>query len=382
MVRAGEAFVQDQVAIQANGLDNGIIRILLDEQTGGIKELTARGIEGNFADPASGYTLNQYLFLPGDNLADVQSTSAVKITVKEPGPLVASYVVESQAPGCNALTTEYRLWAGADYVEMVNCVDKKRGPQTPTPGDWVFAQKGGKESVNFAFPFQVPDGVMRLDIPLGMMQPERDQIPSACKNWFTVGRWADVSNEQKGVTWVTLDAPLLQVGELSARLLGSQSNPDVWRKAVDPTQTLFSWVMNNHWGTNYRAYQEGPVLFRYALRPHDGFVSGAAARFATGLSHNLIAAPAVGSVPAVPRLQVTPTDAMVIAFKPSEDGKAWIVRLFGAAEEDTEATLQWSDPAPHALYLSDTSEKAIQKQHGPVIVPAWDVVTLRAEFAR
>ena len=47
-----------------------------------------------------------------------------------------------------------------------------------------------------------------MDVPFGIVRPELDQIPSACKNWFSVNRWVDVSNDQLGVTWVTLDAPL------------------------------------------------------------------------------------------------------------------------------------------------------------------------------
>ena len=146
-----------------------------------------------------------------------------------------------------------------------------------------YTDKEGKESVNFAFPFHVPGGEMRLDLPLGVIRPELDQMPSACKNWLTVGRWADVANRDFGVTWVTLDAPLVQVGGITATLLNSQTNPDTWRKTIEPTQQLYSWAMNNHWGTNYRAYQEGPTVFRFVLRPHRRLDPAEASRFAIGL---------------------------------------------------------------------------------------------------
>lgn len=375
----GLAYPKDSVTVQDNVLDNGILRLRVDEKTGGILDLQAKGFDGNFVDTASGYAMNEYVFLEGDNLANLQRNGAVKISIKEKGPLVASLLIESEAPGCNALRREVRLSAGADYVELINVVDKKRAAVSPKPGDGQFAQKGGKESVNFAFPFKVPNGVLRLDLPLGVIEPEKDQMPSACKNWFTVGRWADVSSESQGITWVTLDAPLVEVGEISATLLGSQANPDVWRKHVEPTQKLFSWAMNNHWGTNYRAYQEGPVTFRYALRPHRGYEPDAATRFATGLSQPLIAAPALGDSIAVPRLQIKPEGATAIALKPSDDGKAWIVKLYGASGKDIQAQLLWCDPAPKSIWLSDTSEKPLKKLDGPVSLPAWDVVTLRAE---
>ncbi|HWH71673.1 MAG TPA: glycosyl hydrolase-related protein, partial [Candidatus Sulfotelmatobacter sp.] len=243
-----------------------------------------------------------------------------------------------------------------------------------------FMAKEGKESLNFAFPFNVPNGNILLDVPLGVMAPETDQMPSACKNWFTVGRWADVSNKQRGVTWVTLDAPLLQIGGLTARLLNSQTNPDVWRKQVEPTQKIYSWAMNNHWGTNYRAYQEGPTVFRFVLRPHRKSGPAEAARFATGFTQPLLARPAGGSPPVQPLLRVAPDEVLVTALKPSEDGKAWIVRLFGASGKAASAKLHWGQCAPKAVFLSDTSEQPGQKVAGRVPVPGYGLTTLRVEF--
>ena len=57
---------------------------------------------------------------------------------------------------------------------------------------------------------------MRMDIPWAVMRPEVDQMAGACKNWFTVGRWVDVSNRDYGVTWATLDAPHGVVGAITA----------------------------------------------------------------------------------------------------------------------------------------------------------------------
>ncbi|MEW6235692.1 MAG: polysaccharide lyase family protein [Candidatus Omnitrophota bacterium] len=380
VVAKGAAYAKEKAEAKGAALDNGLLRVSIDEKTGGIIGLRAKGIDGNFVDADSSYALNDYLYLEGDNLADLQRNEPVKISVKENGPLVASLLIESNAPGCNSLQREVRLVAGFDYVVMTNLVDKKRAPANPQPGDWKFAQKGGKESVNFAFPFHVPNGKLLLDVPLGAIQPEIDQMPSACKNWFTVGCWADASNGEKGITWVTLDAPLVEVGGITATLLGSQNNPAVWRKKVEPTTEIFSWAMNNHWGTNYRAYQEGPIVFRYALRPHRKFAPDEAARFAAGLSQPLIAARAYGQPLSTPRLEIEPQGAIAIAFKPSDDGKAWIVRLYGASGQDVQANLKWPQPAPESVWLSDSSEKPLKKVDGAVSLPAWEVTTLRAEW--
>ena len=221
---------------------------------------------------------------------------------------------------------------------------------------------------------------MLLDLPLGVIEPEADQMPSACKNWFTAGRFADVSSADRGITWVTLDAPLVQVGGITATLLNSQSDPDVWRARVEPTQALYAWVMNNHWGTNYRAYQEGRVKFRFVLRPHGALDLAEASRLAIGFSHKLIALPARGDPPSgEPLLTVEPADVLVAALKPSDDGAALIVRLFGASGAARSATLTWRSP-PKALSLSSTAEERGAEVRGPVTVPGYGLVTLRAEL--
>ena len=219
-----------------------------------------------------------------------------------------------------------------------------------------------------------------MDIPLAVMRPEIDQLPGACKNWMPVGRWVDVSNKEHGVTWATLDAPLVEIGEISARLLGSQRDPRRWREHIGPTQKFYSWAMNNHWGTNYRAYQEGVVVFRYAVRPHKGYDSAAAARFATALSQPLVSAhTGESSLARSPLLRVEPEDVLVTALKPSDDGKAWIVRLFGASGEDRQAKLTWSSPEPKDVWVSDLSERPATKSGAAVTVRACHLLTLRAD---
>ena len=375
---SGEGEAAPDAGLKAGGavLENGHLRVRVDENTGGIVALRAAGIEANLADTAGGQAINEYLYLIGDDLAALQRNGPVKITVRDKGPLLASLLVESDAPGCHKLTREIRLAADADYVELLDTVDKKRLEAVN------YREPESKESVHFAFPFNVPGGEMRLDVPFGVIRPEWDQMPSACKNWLTVGRWADVSNRDYGVTWVTLDAPLVEVGGLTATLLGSQTSPDVWRRKIEPTQKLYSWAMNNHWGTNYRAYQEGSAVFRFVLRPHRGRSSdGEASRLATGFSQPLVAVPGRGAAPrAAPLLRVEPAAVVVCGLKPSDDRRAIIVRLLSAGDRPVHAKLTWSPPGPKRLWLSDTSEQPKHEVAGDVPLPAWGVVTLRAEL--
>jgi hypothetical protein len=364
-------------SVQGTSLANGLLHVRVDDRTGGIGELHARGIAGNLVDTSADHRINDYLYLKGDVLTDLQGTGSVTIKPGDKGPLVASLLIDSEAPGCHHLRREVRLVAGLDHLELVNTVDKQRLTARS------YYAKDGKESVNFAFPLHVPDSRMLVDLPIGAMRPERDQMPSACKNWLTIGRWADLANRDYGVTWVSLDAPLIQLGGLTARLLNSQFSPDVWRKTIEPTGQIYSWAMNNHWGTNYRAYQEGATVFRYCLRPHHASNPAEASRFAIGLSQPLVATIARGPKPSeIPLLRLSNDNVLITALKPSDDGQAWIVHLYGASGTAVKVGLSWSRPGPKRIWWSDTSERPLREVGGLVDVPAWGVVTLRAERPR
>ena len=369
---------QKDVPATITSLDNGVIHVGIDPVTGAINSVRHHSIDNNFVDSAAGNLANDYLFLHGSNLKDLQRNGKVTITVKENGPVLSTLSITSSAPGCNKLTREVRLISGADYVELTNILDKQRAELNPHPGDYAWANTGGKESVNFGFPFNVPSGAVNIDIPFSVMRPETDQIAGSCKNWVEVGQWADISNPLLGITWVTLDAPLVEVGGITATLLGGQSNPDVWRKKIEPTQKLYSWALNNHWETNYRAYQDGIITFRYALRPHSNFESAEATRFATGLTQPLVVTKATAGDYSHPRLSLSSKDIVVEALKPSEDGKAWIVTLFNASAQKAQTSLQWAGTAG-AMHYSNTAEKPMDAVQGEIAIEPRDVVTVRIE---
>lgn len=347
-------------------LHSGPLTVEIDRQSGAIAGLRSTERPGDLVDARGALRLNEYRYLLGSNPADVQANGPVRIRVKEPGPVVASLLIESDAPGCRRLIREIRAVAGLDRLEIVNTVDKLPVRE--------------KEGVHFGFAFNVPNGVVRLDIPWTVIRPEADQMPGACKNWLTVGRWADVSNGDLGVTLVTLDAPLVEMGGITATLVGSQPDPQAWLSSLEPSQTLFSWVMNNFWHTNYKADQEGPVVFRYALWPHGKYDAAACQRLGMACSQPLVAAAAVTPAPLPSRLRVEPDDVLVTALKRSRDGQALIVRLFGASGEARKAVLTWNEPRPRAICFSDVTEQPRGPAHEPIEIPGWGIVSLRVEL--
>ncbi|HUE66093.1 MAG TPA: glycoside hydrolase family 38 C-terminal domain-containing protein [Rhizomicrobium sp.] len=371
------------VTVAGGVLDNGLVRAKIDGENGNIVELKSSRNARNLVDTSLGEAVNQYLYLEGKDVAKVATSGPARITVEDPGPLVATVRIETSAPGCVDLVRRVRLKAHADWIEISNTVNKKRVPLNPRPGvegpQGDFAQRESKESVQFAFPFAIENGLIHIDVPFAVMRPDIDQLPGSCRNWLSVGRWVDIANEKYGVTCAVLDAPLIEIGSLSATMLGSQTHPETWRRHIGPTQRFYSWVMNNHWGTNYRAYQDGLVEFRYAVRPHDGYDPAAATRFAIGMSQPLVSSAKGQQSLTGLKLHIDRDDVLVQQCKRSADGNAWIVRLFGASGENRAARLRWVDNTPIKIWHSDLREQRLERLGTRLDVPAWELVTLRIE---
>jgi len=349
-----------QARVNGATLSTPLLAVKLDSNTGAISSVRQAGLDVELA----GGQINRYLYLPGSNVKDARPNGPAKITVKESGPLVVSLLVESTAPGCRRLVREVRLVDGLDRVEINDLVDKKA----------VRAVEG----VHLGFEFNVPDPVVRINSPGAIVEIGKDQLPGACKNWFSVERWVDISNEKYGVTWVTADAPLVEIGGLTANLPRRQGDPNAYLKNIRPSSKIYSWVMNNHWHTNYRADQAGPVWFHYAFQPHASYDSAAAMRFGVENTEPLTVLPAAGDAPKSFRLRIEPASVLATVLKPSDDGKAVIIRLFNASGKTGAARLIWNKNR-RSVFLSDAGEQPLQPVAGAVKISAWDLVTLRVE---
>lgn len=357
---AGEVSTSGSAIAKETELSNEAISLAVNEKTGAIESLKWKQQNIELVDNQAGLGLNDYFYVAGRDPTNPQRNGPVKIRVKETGPLVASLSIESDAPGCNKLVRELRVIDGIERVDIINIIDKKN----------IYEQ----EAVHLAFPFKVPEGVMRMDIPWAVVRPETDQLPGACKNYFTIQRWVDVSNADYGLTWATPDAPLIEVGAITNDPRGETVG---WIKKIEPSTTLYSYVMNNYWETNYKAGQEGPTIFRYALKPHKNFDSGGAAKFGAGQSQPLIAVPVDNKTPITGSIMnLEAADVIVTAFKPSDDGKARIIRLFNAGRQSETVNVNRAKPVPDTVWFSNLAEEQLRKVNGPIEMAAYDIVTL------
>ncbi len=353
--------------VGGNRMRNGELTLELDPETGAIAHLHVSGFADDFVDPKAPVQINDYRYLLGVDPEDAQPNGPVTIRVVDPGPIVATVEITSDAPGCEQLVRQVRLIHGLNRVELINHVDRLSVRE--------------KDAIHFGFGFKVPNGQIRMETPWGSVRPNIAQLDGANRNWYTVQRWIDVSNENAGVTCAPLDAPLMQIGAITANLLGSVPF-DQWMTESLDSQTLYSWAQNNHWHTNYKADQPGRTTFRYALRPHqDEFDPAETARFGIETTRPLLVAPADPNRPPTPQLlQISDEHVLIETVKPSEDGKALILRLFGVSDQNRDVTINWGDGlSPMTLHRTDLSEQPLEPESGTIHIPAYGVVMLRAQ---
>ncbi|HUL44768.1 MAG TPA: glycoside hydrolase family 38 C-terminal domain-containing protein [Bacteroidota bacterium] len=349
----------DMKFIGSDGLENKFFRLLLDERSGAIHSLVWKNGNAELVDTARGLLLNRYIYVPGTNPDSAQFLSDVSIRPKERGELVSSLVITGNAPGCNGYSCEVRMYSGIPRVDIINNIDK-RGIRS-------------QEGVHIAFPFEVSGGKARYDVADAIVDPEKDQLPGSCRNFFSVASWVDVSNEQMGVTLSTPDAPLIEIGSITAE--------SPWLKTLTPSQTIYSYVMNNYWHTNYKADQSGPVQFRYSILPHTSYDPLEAVKFGIDQRQPLIALVAEAAHPPSSSLfSLNPTDLVVQSVNPLGGGKSWLISFYNPEAFDAHATLKWRGGRNVKISASDLFGRP-----GPVLdrkltLPAYGTKIVRVDL--
>ncbi|HOD51391.1 MAG TPA: polysaccharide lyase family protein [Candidatus Hydrogenedentes bacterium] len=354
--------IKHNMRIEGATLENRELALTVDSESGTIASLrkTLGRFQDEYVDDAAEAGLGAYIYVEGRDPANRKPAGPATLTVKENGPVMVSLLMESSAPGCRSLKREVRLIQDVPYAELIVTMDREN----------VYNQ----EAVHLAFPFSVAGSTIRIDTPWAPVEVEKDQLKGACKNYLTVQRWVDVSNDDFGVTLAPIDAPLIEIGKITndPRVVG-------WREVIEPSSLVYSYAMNNYWETNYKASQEGVTTFRYAVLPHDGsFKEDRAMRFGVEASQPLVAVPVKPGGPAPePFLRVKPEHVLVTNLKPSDDGTGWIARLYAASTEPQTARLGGKVTSFGEMHGSNLNEEAQTALQDVVGVPPQGMVTVR-----
>jgi alpha-mannosidase len=345
-----------QINRSAGKIENDKFILKVNKLNGSIESLIVKNRNIDLVDRNSLPGLNSYYYVAGRYPSDKYTPESSSCELIEDGPVTSVIKVTTEAKGSKSITNYYQLFNGLNKVVIKSEIDKEK----------IYTPEG----VHLGFPFNVPSGVMHIDLAYGIYRPEADQLKAACKNYFTPEKWVDISNQDYGVTFVTIDAPMIEIGEIT-----TDANSFGWLSAIKPSQTFYSYVMNNYWGTNYKASQDGPVTFRYSIHPHGMFISSDAERTAAEESDPLIIVPVSETDKEASSLFTLKSRGIVVtALVPQADG--YLVRLFNAGGNPEDLEIEWRDK-PSAVFFCDLDGNKTDNYTGSSTVPAWGSLTLR-----
>jgi hypothetical protein len=108
-----------------------------------------------------------------------------------------------------------------------------------------------------AFPFQLDNGHLVFEVQGGTVRPGKDQLEGSASDWNGIQNFVALKNDNSQMVLVSPEIPVVQLGALNLGKFSRIANPE--------TNSIFSWVFNNYWTTNFRAYQEGELKWSYEL---------------------------------------------------------------------------------------------------------------------
>lgn len=349
-------------------LNNGIVKVTVDPTTGDVINLVYKGEE--FVDAESLSALNSFRYLEGgNNSARALKDTEIQVSVGEQGELVNSLIVTSKAKGCNSLKREIRLTKGSACVEFNNVVDKQAIVE--------------KEGIHFGFAFDIPQGIVRVNIPWGVMELEKDQLKAGNRNWIALQRWLNISNENKGITWCAMNACTFESGDMTANIIGGAAGSPKWIRQIQPSSVIYSWALNNHWHTNFRLSQDGKINFKYRVLPHTGAYDVVRShRFAMEQYRPLVVVQTRKEFKPKNPFSIDGSDKIVLSnYQIQDNGKSNTIRLLSLSENDEEVSLLWAKKQPKSITYVDNGEKIkLPKKETRITVPAKGIRTLQIEW--
>jgi hypothetical protein len=218
----------------------------------------------------------------------------------------------------------------------------------------------GKEGAHLAFPFNLPGGTIRVDQGEGFVQIDRDQLPGSCRDFIGVQSAVDISTRSKGITLVSLDAPLVELGRITDERPGPQHGR-TWRTRVEPGSTVYAYLLNNYWHTNYKADQAGPLRYRFVLHPHSGFDPVAVRARSDDADHPLLVVQTTESAPLLrPPFVMKGDTVAVTALSGTDGGKGLTARLFNPRPVAADVTV---DAGGRTVWQEGSAGKRVAGGH-------------------
>jgi hypothetical protein len=247
-------------------LENEYLRVRVDPRTSAISSLVELATGRELVDAGAPTGFNAYVYDEyGSSGAGVnhlanklwssdrlellasRSTGGPAVLVERVTDAVEERLVFSfSAAGVDEVRVTLRLRHGEPRLLIANRLTK---PVTRT-----------KESAFFAFPFAAAEPTVRHEVSGGVTGSGLSHVPGAPQHMRAIRNWVTVEDGPEAVAWVTKDAPLVMPGTISLPYAPFPASTSPVGAA-----TVYSWVHNNVWDTNFPIEQGFDATFEYAV---------------------------------------------------------------------------------------------------------------------
>jgi alpha-mannosidase len=359
-------------------LENRFYKLVIDKSTGALSSLYDKELDQELADGLNPYDIGQAVRETSDkrDIPPFIHTTVHNVRVDEgiDGPVWESVKISADLPGCETgiegqpkgIELEIRLYKNVKKIEF-RYMARKLIITDP-------------EALYVTFPFSLPDSRIVFET-IGGILTQGQQLPGSSTDWNAVQNFVAVRGKKGQIVLVSNEAPLWQFSDF---------NMGKWERNPKQGKTwLYSYVMNNYWMTNFRAFQEGAFSWGYQLTSSADTTN----TFATLWSWNernpfpsrtFPAGKGELKTTSLETLKISgPANAMLVNSRPAFDRKGTLLLHFRELEgKDAEVTLSSTVPgqAIKRMVEVNTVGKEIGQPMKSVQLKPYEVKFIEIEY--
>jgi hypothetical protein len=375
-------------------IENEYYLVRFDLARGMVTELLDKTSGLNLVDAEAPFGFNQYVYdryasaphfnhlssrIQATDLALLGERSAGRLAVvteRSSNPVWDHVTVRLVDQRAGIVESTLTLFCGVRRLDITNRVHKVGTSE--------------KESVYFAFPFDVRDPSLHYEITGGIDSPDAPHVPGSADHMRAIRHWVAFENEKVRLAWATMEAPLVQFGNIHLPYLP-------FPKTIDPEianpATVYSWALNNIWDTNFPSQQQGEMEFSYAVASGEGMETPelgmrTAAALTTPLLGILSAPSAENDLPQRDSFcSVEHPLIDILALAPSRRGHNLTVMLQSLSSESEEVCVSFGLLSVARAWAGSHLERHLEEarvdgENVRFVVPAGSLVSLAVNLER
>jgi hypothetical protein len=308
-------------------LENRFYKLAINKATGSLSSLFDKELNQELIDSQNPYNMGQPVRETSAkrDIAPFNHTtvSNIKVDTGVSGNVWESVKISADLEGFDkgtegspkGIETEIRLYKNVKKIEFRYMAHKQ-----------IITDP---EALYVAFPFSLPGSRIVFET-IGGTLTQGQQLPGSSSDWNVAQNFVSVRGKKGQIVVVSNEIPLWQFSDF---------NMNKYERYPKQGKTwLYSWVMNNYWFTNFRAYQEGGFSWSYQITSTTDTTNTFATKYAWGVRNPFPTRTFPGGAdelktPSLETLKLAgPGNAMLVNSRPSFTGKGTILLHFRELE--------------------------------------------------